>query len=67
VSDDDIRDCGVPDGAINPNSTNYPDHGRYGDLPLNGKIPTSEQRIDPGKSVRSSDHKTKRLVILIDM
>jgi hypothetical protein len=33
---------GVPGGALNVDSTGYPDHGRYGDLPLQGKIPTPE-------------------------
>jgi hypothetical protein len=35
---DDVSDAvyenGVPGGALNLNSTSYPDHGRYGDLPL---------------------------------
>jgi hypothetical protein len=35
---DDIYERGVPGGALNLNSTSYPDHGRYGDLPLQGKI-----------------------------
>jgi hypothetical protein len=50
---------GVPEGALNLNSTGYLDHGRYGDLPLQGKIPTAEQGIEPGTTwleVRSSDH-----------
>jgi hypothetical protein len=50
---------GVPGGALNLNSTGYPDHGRYGDLPMQGKIPTAEPGIEPGTSwlvVRSSDH-----------
>jgi hypothetical protein len=29
----------VPGGALNLKSTNYPDHGRHGDLPLKGKNP----------------------------
>jgi hypothetical protein len=33
VSDDDMCVRGVPGGALNLNSTGYPDHGRYGDLP----------------------------------
>jgi hypothetical protein len=37
---------GVPGGAINPNSTGYPDHGGYGDLPLQGEIPTAEPGIE---------------------
>jgi hypothetical protein len=56
---------GVPGGALNLNSTGYPDHGRYGDLPLQGKIPMAEPGIEPGTSqlvVRSSDHHATRLV-----
>jgi hypothetical protein len=58
---------GVPGGALNLNSTGYPDHGRYGDLSLQGKIPTAEPAIEPGTSwlvVRSSDHQATRLVAL---
>jgi hypothetical protein len=56
---------GVPGRALNLNSIGYPDHGRYGDLPLQGKIPTAEPRIKPGTPwlvVRSSDHQAARLV-----
>jgi hypothetical protein len=35
-------------GGLNLNSKDYPDHGRYGDLPLQGKIPTAEPGIEPG-------------------
>jgi hypothetical protein len=59
---------GVPGGALNLNFTSYPDHGRYGDLPLQGKIPTAEPGIEPGTSwlvVRSSDHQATRLFIII--
>jgi hypothetical protein len=51
------------------NSTGYPDRGRYGDLPLQGKIPTAEQGIEPGTSwlvIRSSDHQVTRLVYTVD-
>jgi hypothetical protein len=41
---------GVPGGALNLNSTSYPDHGRYGDHSLQGKIPTAEAGIEPGTS-----------------
>jgi hypothetical protein len=34
VSDDDIYERGEPEGALNLNSTGYPEHGRYGDLSL---------------------------------
>jgi hypothetical protein len=47
------------------NSTSYPDHGWYGDLPLQGKIPTAEPGIEPGTSwlvVIRSDHQATRLV-----
>jgi hypothetical protein len=60
-----IYERGVPGGALNLNCTSYPDHGRYGDLPLKGKIPTAEPGIEPGTSclvVRSSDHHATRLV-----
>jgi hypothetical protein len=40
----------VPGGALNLKSTNYPDHGRQGDLPLQGKIPKAEPGIEPGTS-----------------
>jgi hypothetical protein len=63
---DDTYERGVPGGALNLNSTGYPDHGRYGDLPLQGKIPTAEPGIEPQPSllvVRSSDHQATRLVI----
>jgi hypothetical protein len=56
---------GVPGRALNLNCTGYPDHGRYGDLPLQGKIPTAEPGIEPVTSwlvVRSSDHQATRLV-----
>jgi hypothetical protein len=53
---------GVLEGALNLNFTYYPDHGRYGDLPLQGKIPKAEQEIEPETSwlvVRSSDHQAE--------
>jgi hypothetical protein len=59
---------GVLGGALNLNSTGYPDHGRYGDLLLQGKIPMAEPGIEPGTSmlvVRSSDHQATRLVYLL--
>jgi hypothetical protein len=49
---------GVPGGTLNVNSTGYPDHGRHGDPPLQGKIPTAGPGIEPGTSwlvVRSFD------------
>jgi hypothetical protein len=58
---------GVPGGDLNLNSTGYPDHGRYGDLPLQGRIPTAEPGIERGTSwlvVRSSDHQATRRVIM---
>jgi hypothetical protein len=45
-----IYEYEVPGGALNLNSTNYPDHGRQGDLPLQGKIPMVEPGIEPGTS-----------------
>jgi hypothetical protein len=62
---DDMCERGVPGGALNLNYTGYPDHGRYGDLHLQGKIPTAEPGIEPGTSslvVRSSDHQATRLL-----
>jgi hypothetical protein len=55
---------GVLGGALNLNSTGYPDHDCYGDLPLQGKIPTAEPGIEPGTSwllVRRSEHQATRL------
>jgi hypothetical protein len=46
-----IYEYGVPGGALNLNSTNYPDHGHHGDTPLSGKrIPVVEQGIEPRTS-----------------
>jgi hypothetical protein len=61
----DMYERGVPGGALNLNSTGYPDHGRYGDLPLQGKIPMAE----PGNLTRdliifiSFDHQATKLVL----
>jgi hypothetical protein len=44
---DDIYERGVPEGALNLNSTGYLDHGHYGDLHLQEKILTAEPGIDP--------------------
>jgi hypothetical protein len=63
---DDVDECGVLGGALNLNSTGYTDHGCYGDLPLQRKIPTAEPGIEPGTSwvvERSSDHQVMRLVL----
>jgi hypothetical protein len=49
-----MYEYGVPGGALNPNSTNYPDYGRHGDPPLSGKIPMVEPGIEPGTSWLSS-------------
>jgi hypothetical protein len=40
-----IYERGVTGGALNLNSTSYPDHGHYGDLSLQEKIPTAEPGI----------------------
>jgi hypothetical protein len=45
-----IYEYEVPGGALNLNSTNYPDHGRQGDLPLPEKIPMAEPGIESGTS-----------------
>jgi hypothetical protein len=34
----------VPGGALNLNSTNYPEHGHCGDPPLSGKNPHGRTR-----------------------
>jgi hypothetical protein len=65
MSDDEMCERGIPGEALNLNSTGYPDHGRCGDLPLQGKIPMAEPGIEPWTSwlvVRSSDHHATRLV-----
>jgi hypothetical protein len=62
---DDMYERGVPGGALNINSTGYPDHVRYGDISLQVKIPTAKPGIETGTSwlvVRSSDHQVIRLV-----
>jgi hypothetical protein len=41
---------GVPGGAINLNSTDYPDRGHHGDPSLSGKIPMVEPGIEPRTS-----------------
>jgi hypothetical protein len=67
---DEIYELGVPGGALNLNSTGYPDHGHYGDLSLQGKIPTAEPGIEPRTSwllIRSSDHQATRLVTNADI
>jgi hypothetical protein len=68
VSDDDMYERGVPGRALNLSSTSYPDRGRRGDVPLQGKIPTAEPGIQPGTSwliVRISDQQATRLVLFI--
>jgi hypothetical protein len=45
-----IFEYGVPGGALNLSSTNYPDHGHHGDLPLQEKIPMLEPGTEPGIS-----------------
>jgi hypothetical protein len=47
---DDMYEHAVPGGALNLNSTGYPVHGRCGEFPLQGKIPTAEPEIEPGTS-----------------
>jgi hypothetical protein len=65
---DDMYECGVPEGTLNLNSTGYPDHGRYGNLPVQRKIPAAEPGIEFRTSwlvVRSADHQATRLVRLL--
>jgi hypothetical protein len=45
-----IYEYEVPGRALNLSSTNYPDHGHNGNLPLKGKIPMVEPGIKPGTS-----------------
>jgi hypothetical protein len=70
VSDDDMDMHGVPAGALNPSYTSCRDHGRYGDLPVQGKIPTAELGIETRTSwlvVRSSDHQAMMMIILLKL
>jgi hypothetical protein len=65
VVSDDMYERTAPEGTLKLNSTGYPHHGRFGNIPLKGKIPTVELGIDPGISwlvVRSSDHQATRLL-----
>jgi len=55
----------VPGGALNLSSTNYPDHGHHGCLPLSRK---NAHGIEPGTSwlvARSSDYPATRLVRIL--
>ena len=55
----------VPGGSLNLISTDYPDHGHHGHLPLSRKNAHGRPVIEPGTSwlvVRSSDHQATRLV-----
>jgi hypothetical protein len=45
-----IYGYGVPGGALNLNSTNYPDHGHHGDPHVSGKNLMVEAGIEPGTS-----------------
>jgi hypothetical protein len=45
-----IYEYGVPGGALNLNSTNYPDQVTMGIFPYQGKILMVEPRIEPGTS-----------------
>jgi hypothetical protein len=45
-----IHEYELPGGALNLNSTKYPDRGHHGDLPLQGKIPTVKPGIKLGNS-----------------
>jgi hypothetical protein len=58
----DMCECGVTGGALNLNCTGYPEHGRYGDIPLERQIPRAEAGIEPEISwlvLRSSDQATR--------
>jgi hypothetical protein len=60
-----IYEYKVQGETLNLSSTNYPDHGNNGNLPLQGKVPMVEPGIEPGTSsvVRNSDHYTTRVVV----
>jgi hypothetical protein len=65
VIDDYILSVEYKLRALNLNSTGYPDHGLYGDLPPQGIISMAELGIETGTScfvVGSSDHQATRLV-----
>jgi hypothetical protein len=65
---DDTYDRGVPGGALNLNYAGYPDHGRYGDLPLQRKIHMAEPGIGTsGLVVKSPDHQARRLVEFLNI
>jgi hypothetical protein len=51
---DDMYERGVPIGALNLSPAGYPDHGRYGDVPPQGKIPTAESGIEPWNLMANS-------------
>jgi hypothetical protein len=55
-----IYEYEVPGGALNLKATNYPDHGRQGDLPLRGKIPMAEPGIETGPHDNYSENMTSR-------
>ena len=44
----DICEDEVPGWVLKSKSTNYPDHGHHGHLPLPGKIPMVEPGVEPG-------------------
>jgi hypothetical protein len=72
-----IYEYGVPGGALNLNSANYPDHGHYGDPPLWGKNPHGRARNQTQDLMISSqkcwplDHeagqKNKTIVVLYNL
>jgi hypothetical protein len=45
-----IHEYGVPGGALNLNSANYPDRGQHGDPPLTGKNLHGRAGNQPGTS-----------------
>jgi hypothetical protein len=60
-----IYERGVPGGALILSSTNYPEQGHHGELPLLEKIPTAGPGIEPRNSrlvVSSLDHQAMKLV-----
>jgi hypothetical protein len=68
-----IYEYGVPGGALNLNSTNYPDHGQHGDPPLSRKNlhgragnRTSDLMISSQKH-RQLDHEAGRNVNVLSV
>jgi hypothetical protein len=70
---DEVDGDGVPGGALNLNSTNYPNHGHYGESPLSRKNPHGTARNRTWDLMISSqkhwplDHKAGRTSNLLSV